>query len=379
MTTLRVIVDRIVGPAPGGIGRYTEELTRELIRTAPFGCEVSGIVSASPEADYETLTMLLPGLSGLYKSALDRRELQLAWQHGFTRLPGKGMVHAPSLLAPLSRHDRLNNEGDQTVVTVHDVIPWTHPDALSPRRAAWYKAMAKRAHKYADAVVVPTHAVAAQLGEILDFGDRIRVIGGAVSSKLTVPVDPGVRAERLELPERYILSVGTLEPRKGLDALIRAMAEPELAGLPLLIAGPEGSGDLDVEAVAAEAGLGEGRVRSLGYLADADLAVALDRASVFVFPSLAEGFGLPVIEAFHFGTPVVHSDDPAVVEVAAGAGVTVERDGAEGYPRRLAEAIRAVLDDPRLAERMRFSGLDRAKNFSWRDSAEKVWQLHADL
>jgi glycosyltransferase involved in cell wall biosynthesis len=379
MTTLRVIVDRIVGPTPGGIGRYTEELTRELIRTAPFGCEVSGIVSASPESDYETLEMLLPGLAGLYKSALERKELQLAWQHGFTRLPGKGMVHAPSLLAPLSRHDRLNNEGDQTVVTVHDVIPWTHPDTLSPRRVAWYKAMAKRAHKYADAVVVPTHTVASQLGEILDFGDRIRVIGGAVSSKLTVPIDPDVRAERLELPERYILSVGTLEPRKGVAALIRAMAEPELAGLPLLIAGPEGSGNLDVDAVAAEAGLDEGRVRSLGYLADADLAVALDRASVFVFPSLAEGFGLPVIEAFHFGTPVVHSDDPAVVEVAAGAGVTVKRDDAEGYSQRLAEAIRSVLDDPRLAERMRFSGLDRAKNFSWRDSAEKVWQLHADL
>lgn len=379
MTTLRVIVDRILGPTPGGIGRYTEELTRELIRTAPFGCEVSGIVASSPESDYETIQMLLPGLAELYKSALERRELQLAWQHGFTRLPGKGMVHAPSLFAPLSRHDRLNNEGDQTVVTVHDVIPWTHPDTLSPRRVAWYKAMAKRAHKYADAVVVPTHTVAAQLGEILDFGDRIRVIGGAVSSKLTVPVDPDVRAARLELPDRYILSVGTLEPRKGVAALIRAMAEPELAGVPLLIAGPEGSGELDVDAVAAEAGLGEGRVRSLGYLADADLAVALDRASVFAFPSLAEGFGLPVVEAFHFGTPVVHSDDPAVVEVAAGAGVTVKRDDAEGYPRRLAEAIRTVLDDPRLAERMRFSGLDRAKNFSWRDSAEKVWQLHADL
>jgi glycosyltransferase involved in cell wall biosynthesis len=379
MTTLRVIVDRILGPTPGGIGRYTEELTRELIRTAPFGCEVSGIVASSPESDYETIRMLLPGLAELYKSALERRELQLAWQHGFTRLPGRGMVHAPSLFAPLSRHDRLNNEGDQTVVTIHDVIPWTHPDTLSPRRVAWYKAMAKRAHKYADAVVVPTHTVAAQLGEILDFGDRIRVIGGAVSSKLTVPVDPDVRAARLELPDRYILSVGTLEPRKGVAALIRAMAEPELADLPLLIAGPEGSGELDVDAVALEAGLGEGRVRSLGYLADADLAVALDRATVFAFPSLAEGFGLPVVEAFHFGTPVVHSDDPAVVEVAAGAGVAVKREDAEGYPRRLAEAIRTVLDDPRLAERMRFSGLDRAKNFSWRDSAEKVWQLHADL
>jgi len=236
--------------------------------------------------------------------------------------------------------------------------------------------MAKRAHKYADAVVVPTHAVAAQLAHIHDFGDRIRVIGGAVSSKLQVPVDPEVRARRMELPDRYVLGVGSLEPRKGIPALMRAMADRALAGAPLLIAGAP---ELDVHAAALEAGLPEGRVQALGFLADADLAVALDRAAVFAFPSLAEGFGLPVIEAFHFGTPVVHSDDPAVVEVAAGAGVTVERGDAEGYPKRLAEAIRSVLDDPALEQRLRFTGLDRSKNFSWRDSAEKVWQLHADL
>jgi glycosyltransferase involved in cell wall biosynthesis len=215
MTTLRVIVDQIVAPIPGGIGRYTEELTRELIRTAPLGCEVTGIVSSSPEQDYERITTLLPGLAGLFKSALARRELEFAWQHGLSRLPGSGMVHATGLFAPLARHDRLNNAGDQTVVTIHDVIPWTHPEALSPRRLAWYKAMTKRAHRFADAVVVPTHAVAAALSEIYDFGDRVRVIGGAVSSKLTTPVDPDVRAARLELPDRYILSVGTLEPHKG--------------------------------------------------------------------------------------------------------------------------------------------------------------------
>jgi len=376
MTTLRVIVDRIVGPTPGGIGRYTEELTRQLIATAPLGCDVAGIVSASPETDYETITTLLPGLVELHKTALDRGQLSLAWQHGFTRLPGKGMLHAPSLLAPLGKHDRLNDVGDQVVVTVHDTIPWSHPGVLSSRRAAWYRAMAKRAHKYADAVVVPTHAVAAQLADIHDFGDRIRVIGGAVSSKLQVPVDPEVRARRMELPDRYVLAVGSLEPRKGIPALMRAMADRALAGAPLLIAGAP---ELDVHAAALEAGLPEGRVQALGFLADADLAVALDRAAVFAFPSLAEGFGLPVIEAFHFGTPVVHSDDPAVVEVAAGAGVTVERGDAEGYPKRLAEAIRSVLDDPALEQRLRFTGLDRSKNFSWRDSAEKVWQLHADL
>ncbi|WP_349904907.1 glycosyltransferase family 4 protein [Parafrigoribacterium humi] len=376
MTTLRVIVDRIVGPTPGGIGRYTEELTRQLIATAPAGCDVSGIVSASPETDYETITTLLPGLVELHKTALDRGQLSLAWQHGFTRLPGKGMLHAPSLLAPLGKHDRLNDVGDQVVVTVHDTIPWSHPGVLSSRRAAWYRAMAKRAYKYADAVVVPTHTVAAQLADIHDFGDRIRVIGGAVSSKLEVPVDPDVRARRMGLPERYVLGVGGLEPRKGIGSLMRAMADPALADVPLLIAGAP---EMDVHAASLEAGLPEGRVQGLGFIADADLAVALDRAAVFVFPSLAEGFGLPVIEAFHFGTPVVHSDDPAVVEVAAGAGVTVERGDAEGYPERLAEAIRSVLDDPALEQRLRFTGLDRSKNFSWRDSAEKVWQLHADL
>jgi len=330
MTTLRVIVDQIVAPIPGGIGRYTEELTRELIRTAPRGCSVSGIVSSSPEADYELIEILLPGLDGLFKSALARRELELAWQHGFTRLPGSGMVHATGLFAPLFKHDRINNVGEQIAVTIHDVIPWTNPEALSTRRLGWYKAMAKRAYKYADAVVAPTHAVASQLSEIHDFGDRVRVIGGAVSSKLTLPVDADARAARLDLPERFILSVGTLQPHKGIAPLIQAMAHPQLRGHTLLIAGPEGSQGLDVVGIAAEAGLTEDRVRALGYLADADLAVALDRASVFAFPSLAEGFG-------------------------------------------------TVLDDPALAGRMGFAGRDRARTFSWTDSAEKVWQLHADL
>ncbi len=379
MTTLRVIVDQIISTTPGGIGRYAEELTRALIETAPQGCDVTGVVSASPEPEYEKVLELLPGLHDLMKSPLARRELSLAWQHGFTKIPGSGMVHAPSLLAPLRRHDRINNQSDQMVVTVHDVVPWTHPGTLTPHGVSWHKAMAKRAQKYADAVVVPTHAVASQLSELLDFGDRIRVISGAVSSKFAVPIDADERAKRLELPERYLLSVGTLEPRKGLQSLIHSLAATEDSGLPLLIVGPQGWGDLDVTAIAVDAGLEPHRVRAMGYLDNADLAVALDRATVFVFPSLAEGFGLPVIEAFRFGTPVVHSDDPAVMEVSAGTGVSVELSPVEGYPERLAKAISGLVSDDTRRERLRFAGMDRAKAFSWRDSAEKVWQLHADL
>jgi len=379
MTTLRVVVDQILAPVPGGIGRYTSELTRALVATAPRGCEVEGVVAAHPQDDYDRLTDLVPGLARLTKSPLGRRELSLAWQAGVLGLPGRGMVHATSLLAPLGRHDRDLAPGDQTVVTLHDTVPWTHPETLTPRGVRWHRAMTKRAFRYADAVVVPTHAVAADLAELFPFGDRIRVVGGAVSDDLRVPADADALADALDLPERYVLSVGTLEPRKGLRPLIESLAHPDAPDLPLLVVGPDGWGDVRVADIAAEAGLAPDRVRTLGFVSDAQLAVLLQRASVFVFPSLAEGFGLPVVEALSLGTPTIVSDAPALVEVADEAAVVVPRADAEGYPARLAQAIFQVVTDLELSSRLGIAGLDRARAFSWRDSADKVWQLHADL
>jgi glycosyltransferase involved in cell wall biosynthesis len=379
MTTLRVIVDQIVAPVPGGIGRYAEELTRALIQTAPPGCVVDGIVSASTEADYQKINTLLPGLGNLYKSPLARRELAAAWQFGFTVLPGKGMVHATSMLAPLYRHDPVNDPGNQTAITIHDTVPWTHPQTLTPRGVSWHKAMAARAYKYADAVVVVSHTVADELTQYYDFGERVRVISGAPSSKLAVPLDASERAAQLGLPERYILAVGTLEPRKGLEPLIRSLALPQTGDLPLIVVGPQGWGGVDLDTVARDAGLAEGRVRALGQLSDTDLAVVMSRPIALVYPSMSEGFGLPVVEAFSLGTPVIHSDAPALLEVAADASVVVERSDADGYPERLADAIGRVAGDSKLRDRLKYLGLDRSKAFSWRASAEKVWQLHADL
>ena len=136
--------------------------------------------------------------------------------------------------------------------------------------------------------------------------------------------------------------------------------------------------------MAAAAGLPEDRVRPLGRLEDADLAVVLDRATLFVYPSLAEGFGLPIVEAFKFGLPVIHSDDPALVEVAAGASLVVERAAScHGRRRATPTASRPRSGGccPTASSRARLGVLasDRARAFSWRDSAERVWQLHADL
>ncbi|WP_285113901.1 glycosyltransferase family 1 protein [Leifsonia sp. fls2-241-R2A-40a] len=382
MITLRVIVDELVGDAPGGIRRYTEELTRQLIRTAPRDCDVEAVVSNITDEQLQFVRDRLPGVAAVTRLPLAHRELALAWQSGLAVGGPPGILHAPTLLAPLRRHGHQEHH-QQVAVTIHDTLAWTHPEALGTTGTIWTKAMAKRARKHADAVIVPTHAVADRLGEVLDFGDRIRVIGGAPATALRLPADADERAARLGLPERYAFTIGTVEPRKGVAPLIRAVARAEAQGIPLLIAGADRVGEQSATGVAAAAGLPEDRVRALGRLDDADLAVALDRATVFVFPSLAEGFGLPIVEAFKFGLPVIHSDDPALVEVAAGASLVVERprpgEADDAYAERLAAAIGRVLSDSELRARLGVLASDRARAFSWRDSAERVWQLHADL
>lgn len=377
-TTLRVIVDQVVAPVPGPIGRYAEALTRALIATAPRGCQVEGVVSSSLPSDYDRLQDALPGLSGLYKSSLARRELAAAWQFGLTTSPGGGMIHAPSLFAPLRRHDR-SNPGEQVVVTVHDLVAWTHPQSLTTASVAWQKAMLKRARRHADAIVVPTHALAERLATIADFGDRVRVIGTAPRPGLAVPPEADERSARLALPPEYLVVEGTLEPRKGVVDLLHALGRPGVPEIPLVVLGPQTWGEQHVATVAEEAGVAPARVVAVEPDDAADLAIVLSGATAVVAPSHDEGDGTALIEAFSLGVPVIHSDAAAYAEVAADAGIEVPIGVGGGYVDRLAAAVTAVVEQPEVAERLSIAGTDRAQAFSWRDSAERVWQLHADL
>uniref|UniRef100_UPI0015F0208A glycosyltransferase family 4 protein n=1 Tax=Amycolatopsis pittospori TaxID=2749434 RepID=UPI0015F0208A len=243
-------------------------------------------------------------------------------------------------------------------VAVHDTVPWTHPETLTPRGVAWHKAVIARAARRATALTVPTQAIADELAELMPITVPVRVIPHGVR--------PHTSFEEIALPERYVLAIGTIEPRKGIDVLIDAVGR---IGVPLVLAGQPGWGGIDPAGLAREHGAD---VRLLGKVTDAQLAFALRGASVLAMPSRAEGFGLPLIEAMAAGVPVVHSDVPALVEVAGGAGVVVP----VGDAQALADALKDVLGSPGRAAALRDGGLSRSSEFTWQRAAYAVWGLH---
>lgn len=385
MPTLTVVLDQLLTEVPGGIGRYTENLSRALVEQAPAGWRVEGYIARARRAQAEALAERIPGLARIRSARLDRRLLARAWRHGIGPDPAAGtssdVLHAPSLLAPLPQRRQQPGRGAPVrVVTVHDTVPWTHPETLTANGVRWHRAMLDRALRAADAVVTPTLAVAEQLRQLHPFGDRLRVVPGAATADLRLPDEITARAiaHRLGLPGRYILAVGTLEPRKGLDRLLAALTRPVLQDAVLVHVGPPGWGEVSLPVLRDRLGIAPARLRALGRLSDAELAVVLDRATVLCLPSLDEGFGLPLIEAFQAGLATVHTDVPALDEVAAGAGVRVALHG-EGFAERLAAALARVLSDESLRAGLVARGLERAGHYSWRASADALWQLHTQL
>lgn len=367
MPELVVLLEQLLAPVPGGTGRYTRELAAALAATAPMGWTVHGAVARHADLD----AARVPGVAGPRMLPLPRRALLRAWERGLPLWPGGDAVHALTPFAPPSAP-----RGAQLVVTVHDAIPWTHPGTLTRRGVAWHRRVVGRAARRADALVVPTAAVAAELGRQARGPAPVYVIGEGVAAGLAAePAGADAIAQRLRLPPRYLLAVGTLEPRKGLDVLLAALAAPQAPPLPLLLAGPRGWGAVAPGEIARRAGLAPGRVRELGRLGDHELAVVLHRAATLAAPSLAEGFGLPVLEAMAAGVPVVHSDVPALLEVTGDAGSAVPR----GNAAALAAALHAAVSDPDRAAVMVQRGRRRAAEFSWRRAAEQVWAVHTGL
>jgi glycosyltransferase involved in cell wall biosynthesis len=357
--TLRVVLDQLVAPTRADLAEASGELARALVATTPKGCDVAALLPApgwnsSPVA----------GIDEVDRLPLQRRELAASWQFGLVPGVGKGMIHSPTLLGPLVRHDRVN-ETHQVVVTLWDVRAWEAPDTLSRPDVMWHRAMLRRAEKHADAVVVPTHALAARVSELGRFGNRVRVIGGAAPADFRVPGDVVGRLRALDLPASFVATSGGRADSDGLAAVFASLAGIDTEVVVLDCPAGEEPAVLELASLA-----GISRVHVRGALEAFDRAAVLGTASLFVAGSSRADWPWRAVEAVTLGVPVVAIDSPVHREVLVDAALF-------GSASDLGGLVAAALGAE--AARLRVLSADRAKAFSWREAAERIWQLHADL
>ena len=371
VATLRVVLDQVVAPVDAVLAEASVELARALVATSPSGCEVAGLVPSVPKGSAsDAVAAAVSGIASVHALPLARRELAGAWQLGVAPGAGGGMIHAPSLFAPLVKHDRVHDM-DQTVVTVWDLRAWEASDELSRGAVAWQRGMLRRAVKHADAVVVPTHAMAERLGEVARLGDRLRVIAGASPAGFAVPTDEIGRRRELGLPEGYILLSGGAAPSDGLSAGFAAVAAARLDLPVVVLDAPEGEEPAIVE-LASAAGIPQRLVHVRGALSAGDRGAAFGAAVAFVAPSTRAAWPWRVVDALSLGVPVVAADSPVHREVVWDGGLVVDAAG-------LGDALRSVLASAESVEKQSVLAADRGRAFSWAGAAERVWALHADL
>ncbi|MFH1377717.1 MAG: glycosyltransferase family 1 protein [Planctomycetota bacterium] len=231
-----------------------------------------------------------------------------------------------------------------SVVTVHDVIPLTHPQCVSASARAFFKRSLPRTLKRAGRIITPTDSVKRDLIRLFNVeDDRIDVVHWFVESppEISETVKKKMRRE-MNLPDQYILFIGRLEKKKNLTTLIRAFWSTHITEpieQRLLIVGPTGNAASEIEQTIIEH-RAQDCISFTGYLPDDAVSLVCQLADAVVLPSIAEGFGLPVIEAFAAGVPVLCSDIPVLREVGGDAARYAAADDVKAWRLLLTEVCR---------------------------------------
>jgi glycosyltransferase involved in cell wall biosynthesis len=350
---VRVTLDASAIPdPPGGAGRYVLALAEALSRRDDVDLTVvarTGDAARWPE----------PVVAG----APARRPVRLGWEQvglpRAVRAAGADVHHGPHYTMPLAL-------GLPTVVTVHDLSFFTHPEWHQRTKVAFFRAAIRTSAKRAAALVAVSATTAAQLDALVSPRVPVHVVPHGVDHARFYPDDPGdddAARARVGVTQPYVAFLGTIEPRKDVPTLVRAFdrlaaGRPELD---LVLAGARGWG-IDAVEEAVAAATHRDRIRLLGYVAERDLTAVLRGASAVAYPSLEEGFGLPVLEALACGVPVVTTSGTVMEEVAGGAAFLAP----PGHPGHLSAALDEAIEGD--AERRRL-GLEVAGRHTWDASA----------
>ncbi len=269
-------------------------------------------------------------------------------------LKGQSILWSPANTGPLAV--------SRQVLTLHDLSPLEHPEWFKSSFSIWYRLFLPILVRRVSCIITPSEYV------------RRKIISRFQLPKArVVAVHPGVNLEQFHRQAspgqqgRYILFVGSLEPRKNLATLLRAWKEIEAHHLDvsLVIAGAPGNVFREVVLP-----VGIPRLRLAGVVPDAVLSALYSGADLFILPSWDEGFGLPVLEAMACETPVVASNAGALPEVVGEAGLLFS----PGDPGELSRMISSCLYNPQLRKNLSEHGLDHVRQFSWQTTADRIWQ-----
>jgi len=264
------------------------------------------------------------------------------------------------------------------VITICDVTPLLFPDTHGGLHVWHHRLALPSILRAADGIITISEASKRDIVRCFRVPEeKVSVIylaaslPGLTTNKVALPPDSGV-----EPSKPYILNVGTLEPRKNLAGLLKAFSRARRMGLPhsLVIVGAKGWGNSPVAGLAEALGISE-HVHVTGFVDDQTLPLLYAGADFFVYPSLYEGFGLPVLEAMACGTPVITSNLSSMPEVAGGAALLVDPRSTN----EISDAMLRLAGDEQLRQQLCAKGLQRAGRFSWKQTAEETLTLYRDL
>jgi glycosyltransferase involved in cell wall biosynthesis len=270
--------------------------------------------------------------------------------------------------------------GARNIVVVHDLGFLLHSEYLTEHDRLYYGRLVPRSLRRADRIVAVSGSAKDELVEHFHVREQdVAVVNPAVDGTRFKPrsqqeIDRVAAKYALRAP--YILYTGTLEPRKNVVGLLDSYAalEPELrARFQLVLVGGKGWLDAEIERRLKE--LAELDILTTGYAPDGDLPALYSGASLFVYPSFYEGFGMPPLEAMACGTPVITSDNSSLPEVVGDAAIKIPARDTQA----LSAAVERVLGDPQLAASMRERGLLQAQRFTWERSAERLQGVLGEL
>ena len=358
-----------------GVGHYTAQLAHALAEIAPEH-EFRLVYPSTFSAANFQFAGAPPHNLGVVRVPVGPIRKHW-WSVGLPRYVAKERVqlfHGTNYDVPLWR-------GCRTVLTIHDLSLLLHPETHERRSVARAKRRLPVMAKAADAIVVPTEAIRQEVCEQFRVGEQKVLAVPEAAREFFQPVDfaeTKTTRERLGIGDEFVLTVGTIEPRKNIPTLVaafeRLVSRDANRQLQLVIAG--GKGWLSGASFAAlESSRAREQIVLTGYLQDEELRELYSSCRVFVYPSLYEGFGLPPLEAMACGAPVIVSDIPALVESTGGAA----RAAAAHEPDAFVEAISEVLDDDDERAELIEAGRRRTTELSWKQTAIKTMQIYDSL